>query len=69
MKKLKDVETIWDFEEILVELANKNPLFYAPLSFKYQILLDKHKTFLRIIGIIHFIGGLLTGILLANIFS
>jgi len=64
VKEIKDVETIWDFEKFLVELAKKQPVFYAPLSMRYQILLSKHKFFLRIWGIVCFLLGFLAGLYL-----
>ena len=61
--KLKDVKTIWEFRDFLAELANKNPALFAPLSFHYQILLQRHKTFIRLIVIVHFFAGLLIGLI------
>jgi len=69
MKKLEDIETIWEFEDLLVELAKKCPLYYAPLSVKYQLLLQRHKTFLRGMLIISYLGGLLMGIFICKLFS
>ena len=66
--ELKDVETIWDFRDFLSELANKNPTFYAPLSLHYQLVLDRHKKVLRVIGIFNFIFGLIAGFCLGRWF-
>ena len=69
MKRLEDIKTVWEFEDLLVELANKCPLYYAPLSIKYQLLLQRHKTFLRVIGVLFYLGGLLMGIFICKLFS
>ena len=59
--KINDVKTIWDFEDILVELSNKNPAIFAPLSLHYQLVLQRHKTFVRIMTIFAWVSGFLLG--------
>ena len=61
MKKLDEIDTIWEFEELLVELTNKNPALFAPLSLRYQLLLQRHKTFLRVIVIFALAVGFVIG--------
>ena len=61
MKKISEVKTIWEFEELLVELTNKNPALFAPLSLHYQLLLQRHKTFIRVMTIFAFAAGFVIG--------
>ena len=62
MKKINEVETIWEFEEFLTELASKNPALFAPLSLHYQLLLQRHKTFIRVMTIFVFFTGFIIGL-------
>jgi len=59
--KISDVETIWDFRDLLVELSNKNPAMFAPLSLHYQLILQRHKTFIRIMTAFAWVVGFLFG--------
>jgi len=59
--KISDVETIWDFRDLLVELSNKNPTMFAPLSLHYQLILQRHKIFIRIMTALAWLAGFLFG--------
>jgi len=59
--KVHDVDTIWEFEDLLVELADKNPAMFAPLSLQYQLVLQRHKTFIRIMVVFAWLVGFLLG--------
>ena len=61
LKKINEVETIWEFGDLLAELANKNPALYAPLCLHYQLLLQRHKTIMRIVMIFMFVAGIVVG--------
>jgi len=60
--KIDDVKTIWDFKDFLVELSNKDPAMFAPLSFRYQLILQKHEKIIRSLFVFTWLAGFVFGL-------
>jgi len=58
--KVKEVKTLKDYEELLRDLAQANPVF-IPLHLKFQDLYEFHKLAVRIALVLGFLAGLALG--------